>query len=72
MKHYRQDNTEGYDQAELAELNAAWSQITSHGVMVGADDIATRSMLDNWSETLLAEYAAGKRGDDLVAWFYAP
>ncbi len=72
MEHYRQDNTEGYAEAELAELNAAWGQITSHGVTVDDDDMATESMLGNWSETLLAEYDAGKRGDALVAWFYAP
>jgi hypothetical protein len=70
MTQFRDDNTNGYDAAELAELNAAWTRIASHGAPLDSDDIAVRSMLDNWSETLLAEYAAGKRGADLTAWFY--
>ncbi len=73
MKRFREDNTQGYDAAELADLNTAWEQITSHGAPSDDDDdIAVKSMLNNWSETLLSEYDAGKRGAGLTAWFYAP
>jgi hypothetical protein len=73
MAKFRDDNTEGYDAGELVELNAAWERIMSHGAPAeDDDDMAVRSMLDHWSETLLAEYDAGKRGGNLVAWFYAP
>jgi hypothetical protein len=67
------DNTKAYDATALTELNAAWQQITSHSAysLDHSDDLETKSMLDSWSETLLAEYDAGKRGKDLTAWFYA-
>lgn len=69
---FRMDNTEGYSADDLAALNAAWRQITSHGAPAeDTDDIGEASMLDHWSERLLAEYDAGKRGERLVAWFYA-
>jgi len=72
MTRFRQDNTQGYDAADLTELNSAWEQITSHGGYALEDgDDASKSMLDNWSETLLSEYDSGKRGESLVAWFYA-
>jgi hypothetical protein len=70
MNRFRGDNTEGYDASELAELNAAWRQITSHGVDTGSDDLAIQSMLDHWEAELLSTYDAGNRGEDLVAWFY--
>jgi hypothetical protein len=74
MTRFRQDNTQGYGDAELGELNAAWNRITSHGgyALEDSDLIHDKSMLDHWSETLLSEYDAGKRGDALVEWFYAP
>jgi hypothetical protein len=65
--YFRPDNTEGYDAADLAALNLAWAQITSHGAYALDDDDV---MLDNWAETLLAEYDAGKRAGDLTDWFY--
>ena len=68
---FRADNTDGYNAAELAELNTAWARIAS-AAPDPDDDWAIQDMLDNWSETLLTEYDAGKRGEDLVAWFYAP
>jgi hypothetical protein len=68
---FRDDNTDGYSADELAELNAAWARI-SRAAPDPDGDWAIESMLDNWSETLLAEYDSGKRGEDLVAWFYAP
>jgi hypothetical protein len=43
MTQFRADNTDGYDAAELAELNAAWTRITSHGAPLDSDDIAIRS-----------------------------
>jgi len=67
---FRADNTDGYSADELAELNAAWTRIASAAPDPGID-WAIRDMLDNWSDTLLAEYDSGKRGEDLVAWFYA-
>jgi hypothetical protein len=70
-EHFRRDNTEGYDAADLAALNAAWTRITAHGAPgEDEDDIGVRSMLNHWGEQLLAAYDAGRRGDDLVAWFY--
>jgi hypothetical protein len=70
MNRFRADNTEGYNEQELDELNAAWRQIASHGVVEDADDLAVQSMLDHWESELLVNYDAGKRGDALVAWFY--
>jgi hypothetical protein len=67
---FRQDNTEGYDQESLDDLNTAWTQVTSHGSH--GDDLAAKSMLDYWAEILLAAYDEGKRGTDLLVWFYAP
>lgn len=73
MTRFTAQNTDHqYNNSELHELNVAWDGITSHGAPdEDTDDIAIQSMLDNWAETLLAEYAAGKRGPDLTAWFYA-
>jgi hypothetical protein len=62
---FRQDNTKGYDQESLDDLNTAWTQVTSHGSQ--GDDV-----LDYWAEILLAAYDDGKRGTDLLVWFYAP
>jgi hypothetical protein len=39
-------------------------------VPIDSEDWALQSMVDNWAESLLAEYAAGKRGAALTAWFY--
>lgn len=68
---FRTDNTEGYDETDLKNLNAAWDEITGHGAPTDSDDIGAQSMLQHWSEKLLSEYDAGKRGERLTAWFYA-
>jgi len=70
MAYFRTDNTEGYDEADLAALNAAWESL---GVSVLDEDdaIDTKTMLDHIAARLLAEYDAGKRGDALVAFYYA-
>jgi hypothetical protein len=72
MPRFRTDNTDGYDERELAELNAAWQKITSHGAPDERDDDPDiQSMFEHWQAELLASYDAGKRGEALVAWFYA-
>jgi len=62
---FRADNTEGYDAADLAELNAAWDRlaISTHDA---SSDIVAASMQDHLSETLLSRFDAGARGDALV------
>jgi len=61
---FRRDNTEGYDAADLAELNAAWDRlaISAHD----SSDIVAASMQDHLSEKLLSRFDAGERGDALV------
>ena len=66
VMRFRPDNTDGYDASELAELNAAWEW------MLEDPNTYTDSVLDQWSATLMDEYDAGKRGDELIAWVYAP
>ena len=64
-------NTEGYSTADLAALNDAWEQITSHGAPSDdSDAMEDHSLLSNWSEQLLYAYDMGKRGEALTAWFY--
>jgi len=71
MARFTAHNTDHcYNNSELAELNAAWADIASHSAPIDSDDIAAQSMLDHWAETLLIAYNDGKRGRDLVAWFY--
>lgn len=65
---FRRDNTEGYDVNDLAALNAAWQQIVPTNQP--ETDIAILSMHDHWAEQLLAEFDAGKRGNDLTLWYF--
>jgi len=68
---FTRDDTEGYDDADLAALNAAWDQINSHGA-IDENDPVGKSRQDYCAEQLLRAYDEGKRGGDLVAWYYEP
>jgi hypothetical protein len=72
MAYFTHDNTSGYDDADLAALNAAWNSLPCVVLDEEQDDIATKSMLDHISEELLFHYDQGLRGDALVAFYYAP
>ena len=66
MVHFRSDNTGGYNTDDLAALNAAWEQIIGHGAQDESDSMEAKSLVDHWSERLLAAYDNGKRGAALV------
>jgi hypothetical protein len=70
MTKFAEDNTEGYDAEDLKMLNAAWQSLPCV-VLDEDDDIGARSMLDHIAERLLVEYDRGKRGEALVAFYYA-
>lgn len=66
---FRSDNTEGYSEAELAELNAAYETILAAVPPEEGEDtesIHFKSWEDSISERLLALYDAGVRGDELT------
>jgi hypothetical protein len=67
---FRRDNTEGYTEADLVALNAAFDAIVHQNRIGGADwdyDSAEElSWQDHICEELLARYAAGIRGADLM------
>lgn len=66
MTRFTMSDTEGYSETDLAALNAAFDDLTSHAHLLGfADDGAHKSYLDNLAERLLAAYDEGKRGWDL-------
>ena len=65
MARFRRDNTDGYDAAELALLNEAWDRL-SINAHDASSDIVVASLQDGISETLLARFDAGERGDALV------
>ncbi len=68
MAYFRDDNTEGYDAADLEILNAAWS---SFPISVADDtDIGVKSTQDHIAAELLFRFDAGKRGDELTAFYY--
>ncbi|HEY2418842.1 MAG TPA: hypothetical protein VGH84_13040 [Steroidobacteraceae bacterium] len=71
MAHFTHDNTNGYDDADLALLNRAYASLP---VTVTDEDetIDSKSVCDYCAEQLLFAYDQGKRGDALVAWYYAP
>ena len=62
---FRRDNTEGYDAADLAELNAAWDRlaISPHDA---SSDFGVECLQDHLSEKLLARFDAGARGEALT------
>ena len=68
MTRFTQDNTDGYDAADLKALNAAWDSLP---ISVADDtDIAVKSLQDHISEELLASYDRGLRGEMLLAFYY--
>jgi len=62
---FRDDNTEGYDAADLKALNAALERlaISEHD----SSDIMVASLQDHLAEKLLSRFDDGLRGDDLLA-----
>lgn len=69
MMRFRPDNTEGYDTADLVRLNHAWETLDPPDE---DGDVGLHEQLDFVSACLLDSYDLGNRGDDLVAFFYAP
>jgi hypothetical protein len=69
---FRQDNTEGYSDADLAALNAAFEEIMNANADLWANDtspgrdLAFKSWQDNVAEELLFRYDQGRRGDALL------
>jgi hypothetical protein len=67
---FRQDNTEGYSDADLAPLNAAFEEIMNANADLWANDtspgrdLAFKSWQDNVAEELLFRYDQGRRGDE--------
>jgi hypothetical protein len=70
MDKFRDDNTEGYSAKELAELNAAWNELIAEAATCDSPPLDVDMLGDYWSETLLHQYDNGKRGNELLAWFY--
>ena len=69
---FRQDNTEGYSDADLAPLNAAFEEImNANADLWAADtspgrDLAFKSWQDNVAEELLFRYERGWRDNALL------
>jgi hypothetical protein len=59
-KHFRQDNTEGYSDADLAALNQAI------GYILEANQITEKSAVDAAEADVLFLYDQGLRGLDLL------
>jgi hypothetical protein len=71
MSRFTAYNTDyQYNNSELAELNAAFDQIAADAKQCDSPDLGDLSLQDYWAETLLEQFAMGKTGSDLVAWFY--
>jgi hypothetical protein len=69
---FRLENTEGYSDADLAALNAAFEEVMSANADLWANDtspdrdLAFRSWQDNVAEELLFRYDRGRLGDALL------
>ena len=69
---FRQDNTEGYSDADLAALNAAFEEVINANADLWANDtspsrdLAFKSWQDNVAEEFLFRYDQGRRGDALL------
>jgi hypothetical protein len=69
---FRQDNTEGYIDADLAALKAAFQEIMNANADLWADDtspgrdLGFRSWQDNVVEELLIRYDQARHGDALL------
>jgi hypothetical protein len=70
MTRFRSDNTEGYDERELAELNTAWARLIADAATCDSPPLNADDLGDYWSAELLHAYDSGKRGSDLLGWFY--
>jgi hypothetical protein len=68
MARFTQDNTEGYNAADLANLNAAYSAIVNlqSAWFADADEVAAKSQEDHIASKLLARYDIGVRGNNLL------
>lgn len=65
MTRFRQDNTDGYSDADLAALNEAFDEIVSANYDY-RHDANCKSWQDSVAEKLLARYDNGVRGDALT------
>ena len=69
---FRQENTEGYSDADLAALNAAFEEIMNANADLWANDtspgrdLAFKSWQDNVAEELLFRCDRGRLGDALL------
>lgn len=71
MAHFRDDNTEGYDAAALAELNAAFDKIMAQYASAWSKAapvvrVHYKSWQDHIGEVLQYLFDQGVRGDNLV------
>jgi hypothetical protein len=66
MNQFREDNTDGYNAADLTALNAAWSKATEHDHLLGMDDWARSEHHKYLSTSLLAAYDKGLRDQELL------
>ena len=75
---FRQDNTEGYSDADLAALNAAFEEVINANADLWANDtspsrdLAFKSWQDNVAEEFLFRYDQGRRGDALLTTLRIP
>lgn len=58
---------DGYDDDEIW---SAWHQIANRAAIVEADQDGRDRVLEAWSYWLIEEYEAGKRGAELLEWFW--
>lgn len=68
VARFNKDDTPGYSDAELSELNEAFEDIIAASPQphADADDLAEKSWRDYVAEKLLARYDAGERGESLT------
>jgi hypothetical protein len=66
MARFTADNTNGYTDEDLAELNAAYDEIIG-SFQLDDDPMVRKTVNDDFAETLLARFDNGLRGAELVA-----
>ena len=68
MARFRQDNTEGYSDSELAELNAAYEEVLGNNPPNPelGDPEVDKSFEDFVAETVQARFDLGDRGAALT------
>ena len=64
---FRMDNTEGYTNADLEALNAAYETILAREPIDWPEGMEFKSWADHVCETLLFRYDSGLRGEALAA-----